>query len=295
MKKTAAFAIAAAGVASAAAADVTTKLEWTKEELEKSTRAFVKENRKHVKFIRNRNLRQLTSSTTRKMGGGKGGKENISDWGGWSESTVWSHSENSGWSGTDDGWSGSGKSGKSGRSRGGGDWVDGGHKEEAFYILPTACPGQCISSDVNEEYEFSEVIKTCKHDESQKWNVLSDGSYVMIESYDRPHWCMAVDYKDGDKDEAFEKTCMGEYYLALKECGSYGTQWYFTGGQLISSMCWAGGLSSYMSVYLDDDKKCQDYVSVWGETPKEALMRADTFMFVSHLPESPVEVDVDYD
>jgi len=292
--KTITYALAAAGAASAAAG-ASKKAEWTKEELVESTRAFVRENREHIKFIRNsRNLRKVTSSHSDKWKrGGKSEKSGISDLGDWSGS---SHSEDSDWSGSGSGWSDSGKSGKSGkggRAGGGGDW-DGIHKEEAFYILPTSCPGQCISSNVDEDYEFEDVIETCKHDASQKWNVLSDGSYVMIESYDRPHWCISVDYKDGDKDEAFEETCMGEYYLALKECGSYGSQWYFTGGQLISSMCWAGGLSSYMSVYLDDDKKCEGYVSVWGETPNDAVMRADTFMFVSHLPKAPIFVDVDY-
>jgi len=286
--KTAAFAIAAAGVASVAA-EASKTSEWTKQELEESTLAFVRENEKHIKFVRNRNIRKLKSSRSdtwqRELRGGKGGKS----WSGWSGSTDWSHSEHSGWSGSGSGWSG--KSGKSGR---GGDHWDGVHKEEAFYILPTSCPGKCITSDVDEDYTFKDAVEPCKHDESQKWNVLSDGSYVMVESYDRPHWCISVDYQDGDKDETFVDTCMGEYYLALKECGSYGTQWYFTGGQLISSMCWAGGLSSYMAVFLDDDKKCLDNVSVYGKSPNDAIMRADTFMFVSHLPDSPVEADVDY-
>ncbi len=280
--RTATYVIAAAGVASAAA-EGSKKLKWTKEELEESTLAFVRENEERVKYVRNKNLRKLKSSRSntrqRKLGGkgGKGGKN--SD--GWS----WSGSG----SGSGSGWSRSGKGGKSG-----GDGLDGGHQEEAFYILPTSCPGKCISSDVDEEYAFKDVLETCKHDESQKWNVLSDGSYVMVESYDHPHWCISVNYQDGDKDKMFEDTCMGEYYLALKECGSYGTQWYFTGGQLISSMCWAGGLSSYMAVYLDDDKQCEDNLSVYGKSPNDAVMRADTFMFVSHLPESPIEVDVDY-
>lgn len=285
--KTLTYAIAAAGAASVEAG-ASKKSEWTKESLVESTRAFVRENKEHIKFISKRKLRKLTSSQ-----GAKGGKIDISDLGGWSGSSGSSDSEHGGWSGS--GIGRSGKSGKSSRTVNGDNWNNGDHKGESFYILPTSCPGQCISSDVNEDNEFKDVIKTCEHDESQKWNVLSDGSYVMIESYDRPHWCISVDYKDGDKDETFEDTCMGEYYLALKECGSYGSQWYFTGGQLISSMCWAGGLSSYMSVYLDDDKKCEDGVSVWGETPNDAIMRADTFMFVSHLPESPIEVDVDYD
>ena len=48
------------------------------------------------------------------------------------------------------------------------------------------------------------------------------------------------------------------------------------------------------TLFLDDDKKCLDNVSVYGKSPNDAIMRADTFMFVSHLPDSPVEADVDY-
>mmetsp|Transcript_9154 Transcript_9154/g.13151 ORF Transcript_9154/g.13151 Transcript_9154/m.13151 type:complete len:293 (+) Transcript_9154:109-987(+) len=287
--KSVTYVIAAAGVASAASGG-SKNLEWTKQELEESTQAFVRENEENVKFVRNKNLRKLKSSSSdtwrRELRGGKGGKVS----GGWSGSG----SGSSGWSGSGsgsgsgDGWSQGGKGGKTGR---GGDYLGGGHAEEAFCILPTSCAGKCISSDVDEDYAFKDALETCDHDESQKWNVLSDGSYVMVESYDKPHWCISVNYQDGDEDETFEETCKGEYYLALKECGAYGTQWYFTGGQLISSMCWAGGLSSYMSVYLDDDKECEDNLSVYGKSPNDAVMRADTFMFVSHLPESPIEVE----
>ena len=281
------YIIAAAGVASAAAEE-SKNLEWTKQDLEESTLAFVRENERHIKFVRNRNLRKLKSSRSdtwqRKLSGGKGGKGGSTGWGD-SEDSYWSGSD---WSGSGSGWSRSGKSGKSGS--GGGDW-GGGHKEEAFYILPSSCPGKCISSGVNEQYEFEDAVETCEQDKSQKWNVLSDGSYIMVESYDRPHWCISVNYHDGDDDKTFEDACE-EQFLALKECGSYGTQWYFTGGQLISSMCWAGGLSSYMAVQMDD-KQCESNLAVYGKAPNDAIMRADTFMFVSHLPKSPIDVDVD--
>jgi len=315
MKTSLTYAVAAAaGVASATATGAPNKTDFTKEELEKSTRAFVRENSAKIKFTnnrgrpQNRNLRQLTSSRW----AGKGGKSGAGS-GSWSDdrwNDDWKHGDDwkkvddwkSGddWKKVDD-WKGShswsGKSGKSGSDkwksdskwRSGDDWK--GHDDKAFYILPSSCPGQCITSDVNGDYEMETVLKTCRHDKDYKWNVLSDGSYVMIESYDRPHWCIAVDYKDGDDDKFFEDACKGDYFLALKECGEYGTQWYFTGGQMVSSMCWAGGLSSFMAVSLDKGKeKCEDSLTVEGETISDAIFRADTFMFVSHLPKAPFEL-----
>jgi hypothetical protein len=290
--KTISYAVAAAGVASAAAGG-SKYSEWTKKELEESTRAFVRENRANIKFTRDKNLRKLISSrpvSWISSGAGKSGKGSLggSGWGKWSGSNDWSDdsTSESGWSGSED-WSGkSGKGDKSVRA-----WRSGIH-QEAFYILPSSCPGQCISSDVNGDYEFENVVKTCKDDSSQKWNVLSDGSYIMVESYDNPHWCIAIDYKDGDDDKTFEESCSGDYFLHLKECGSYGTAWYFTGGQLISTMCWAGGLSSFMAVFVDrKDEECGEGLTVAGETIVDAIMRADTFMFVSHLPKSPLKVD----
>ena len=281
--KTIPYAIAAAGAVSVA--EATSKMEWTKKELEDSTHAFFEQNEDRIKSVGSRNLRKLKLSPSatwqRELRGGKGKKKS----GGWSGSSGWSHSEDMDWSGS--GWSQSGKAGKRGNDS------DGHNTEEKFFILPASCPGKCITSDVDDEYQFAEAVKKCKHDDSHMWSVLSDGSYLMVESYDRPHWCIAVDYKDGDDEDTVEEACKGEYFLALKECGSYGTQWYFTGGNLINSMCWAAGLSSFMGVYLDDDdKQCEGYVSVYAD-PEEPILRADTFMFVNHLPESPVELGVD--
>lgn len=132
----------------------------------------------------------------------------------------------------------------------------------------------------------------CKEDEeTQMWLVRSDGSYIQIESYDEPDMCIAVDYEHGDDEEMLAKTCYnGE--LFLKDCSSdYGTEWYFTGGQLVNTMCWGAGLSSMMTVFLEeknnvDVQECTKDLAVWGAND-EAVLKADTFMFVNRLPESP--------
>ncbi len=122
-------------------------------------------------------------------------------------------------------------------------------------------------------------------DTTQMWLVRSDSSYVMIESYDCPGMCIAVDYEIGDDDKMIDETCYnGE--LMLKDCNSeYGTEWYFTGGQLINSFCWGMGTSSVMTIFMNDGV-CKSSVVVFG-LDEEAIMKADTFMFVNRLPHSP--------
>ena len=134
--------------------------------------------------------------------------------------------------------------------------------------------------------------------DEQLWMVRSDGSYIMIESYDDPGMCIAVDYESGDDKAMAAATCFnGE--LMLKPCRDtkYGTEWYFTGGQLVNTFCWGVGLSSYMTIFVDEKegkliKECKKDVAVWGAVD-EAILKADTFMFVNHLPETPFFLDVD--
>jgi len=166
-----------------------------------------------------------------------------------------------------------------------------------YYILPSACPNECVTSNVTPDTrEFTDALKPCVADEkSHEWLVHSDGSYVMIESYDQPHMCMGVDYEAGDDQALLATTCYnGE--LVLRDCDDeYGTEWYFTGGQLVSALCWRAGVSSTMTVFLDGDsnddvRECQKDVAVWGANG-EALLKADTFLFVTRLPDAPFFIE----
>ena len=170
--------------------------------------------------------------------------------------------------------------------------------EQLFYLLPTACPNECISSDVTAEHEMINSLKQCKEDAgNQMWLVRSDGSYIMIESHDEPGKCIAVDYEHGDDQEMMVNTCYnGE--LMLKDCESeYGAEWYFTGGQLVNTLCWSSGLSSMMTVFLEEEndvdmQACLKDVAVWGAND-EAILKADTFMFVDRLPMAPMHMTVE--
>jgi hypothetical protein len=135
-------------------------------------------------------------------------------------------------------------------------------------------------------------VEVCQGDEpTQMWLVRSDGSYVMIESYDNPGMCISVDYEAGDDVGMVAQTCE-DGMLMLRDCHSvYGTEWYFTGGQLVNSFCWAAGLSSMMTIDIEnpDTYKCKKDVAVFGRID-EAVLKADTFMFVNRLPRSPFYV-----
>ena len=164
-----------------------------------------------------------------------------------------------------------------------------GGNDELFYLLPAACPNNCISSYTNEYDEMKDSVKICEHAEpSQQWLVRSDGSYIMIESYDYPGMCISFDYQSGDNDVTVSQLCE-DGVLVLRDCNSvYGTEWYFTGGNLISSLCWAAGLPSMMTVAVADATKyeCSTDVSIFGKMG-EAVLKADTFMFVNRLPMAP--------
>mmetsp|Transcript_21433 Transcript_21433/g.44006 ORF Transcript_21433/g.44006 Transcript_21433/m.44006 type:complete len:280 (+) Transcript_21433:41-880(+) len=158
---------------------------------------------------------------------------------------------------------------------------------ELFYILPSGCPNQCVSSRVNRDGVLDNSLLRCNRlNEEQWWSVQADGAYVQVESYQYMGRCISIDYELGDSKKMLKQACE-EGILRLKDCDSeYGTQWYFTGGQLISSMCWNEGISTYMTIFINDRNRCDSELSVWGN-PQDALLRADTFMFVDELPESP--------
>ena len=128
------------------------------------------------------------------------------------------------------------------------------------------------------------------------WRVISDGSYIMIESYNNPGMCISVDYEPFDDETMVANTC-NDGVLMLRDCNSvYGAEWYFTGGQLINSFCWAAGLSSMMTVNIEDADSytCEKDVAVYGRID-EAVLKADTFMFVNRLPAAPLFIyDVEY-
>ena len=132
---------------------------------------------------------------------------------------------------------------------------------------------------------MSDSVYECDElDAAQMWLVRSDSSYIQIESYDCPDMCIAVDYERGDNVQMVEETCYNGV-LTLKDCNSeFGTEWYFTGGQLVNSFCWGMGVSSIMTIPMNGGV-CTPHVAVTG-LDEDSLMKSDTFMFVNRLPNS---------
>lgn len=165
--------------------------------------------------------------------------------------------------------------------------------QQMFRMLPLACPGHCVSSYTNQNFEMTNSLARCSGplDEAQWWKVHSDGSYVLLESYNTG-LCVSVDFEYGDTPDILRKACSNGI-VTLRVCGEdHGTQWYFTGGQLINSLCWGAGISSALTVFPDPDKKgkCDGAISVYGSTDGP-ILRSDTFMFVNRVPEAPFDVD----
>ena len=167
-----------------------------------------------------------------------------------------------------------GKSGKSGKS-------------ESYHIAPFSCPGRCIDAE-GADYnsgELSNAVQSCNvdgsHGYTQQWLVHQDTTFVKVESYAYEGQCIGVFYEPGDSAEDIEGACgFGEdAELALRPCDSTSTNWYFTGGQLLSAFCWLNGFSSTMAIGVDK-RKCSGDLVLYGGNSFGDLSREDTFLFV---------------
>ncbi|KAL7485873.1 hypothetical protein ACHAW6_011473 [Cyclotella cf. meneghiniana] len=238
-------------------------------DLQASTKDFVESYKGAITPYSRRKLQEGYSTTVEQWGGGtdvrggKGGKGGIAG----------KSSKNSEWNNDDA--------------------IEFEPDQDMFHLLPVACPGYCVSSYTNRNFEMVNSLSRCSgsSDMSQWWKVHSDGSYVMVESYETG-LCISVDFVFGDTPAMLTEAC-NNGIVTLRACSAdYGTQWYFTGGQLVNSLCWGAGISSALTVFPDPDRDgdCDGAVSVYG-SPYDPILRADTFMFVNRLPQAPFDVD----
>mmetsp|Transcript_18434 Transcript_18434/g.26179 ORF Transcript_18434/g.26179 Transcript_18434/m.26179 type:complete len:242 (+) Transcript_18434:108-833(+) len=118
-------------------------------------------------------------------------------------------------------------------------------KTGGYFVAPFSCPQSCITG---ENYELStgtleDAVTLCDaSDEYQMWKVHVDGTFLKFES--------AAHYDDG-MCLAVKETCSS---VGLANCDDPETQWYNTGGQLLSALCWSQGTS----VALSADAGCTD-------------------------------------
>ena len=107
-----------------------------------------------------------------------------------------------------------------------------------MYLLPFGCPGKCVQEKYEPgETELTGAIKECNlSEDSQEWMIHYYDEIMKFEGYEMG-WCIGVDNACDDSE------------LYLVDCDEPESEWYFTGGKLISGFCWSHrGQSKVLSV-----------------------------------------------
>ena len=138
---------------------------------------------------------------------------------------------NNNWDSPNSGWSSSSKSSKTPKS---------GH-EETLFLVPFSCPRKCVDIDSNST-KLENAIQDCDvHEETQQWNIHYKDEFMKFEGYtsDEKNWCIGVENLVTCKNSTS--------LLSLVPCkDDQRSDWYFTGGQLLSAYCWINGVASAM-------------------------------------------------
>ena len=128
------------------------------------------------------------------------------------------------------------------------------------------------------------LLLYCGHLETEKLTIYdpASSSPIIFSELDDIHGFIK------NQSDGPEAMCNGGK-LGLVSCGDPASQWYATGGQLISLHCYALGYSSMLSV----DEGCND-LFVCMTTPDNAITRAQTFLavtqdFIESIPPAPTD------
>jgi len=107
-----------------------------------------------------------------------------------------------------------------------------------MYLLPFGCPGKCVQEEYKPgEFELEEAILECDlSNAKQEWMIHYYDEIMKFEGYEMGY-CIGVDNACDDSK------------LSLVHCDEPESEWYFTGGKLISGFCWSHrGQSKVLSV-----------------------------------------------
>jgi len=151
-----------------------------------------------------------------------------------------------------------------------------------FLIAPFSCPRKCLDgAGTNADMELNSTIMECNPNTmTHKWSVDEIGSVIKIENVGRPGLCISAFYLPGDSERDIEMACT-DGTLALLNCTQASSEWYFTGGQLLSQFCWDNGVSASMSVTIDDNNVCVGDIYAEGTGGSgDMIWRTDTFLFL---------------
>mmetsp|Transcript_803 Transcript_803/g.1707 ORF Transcript_803/g.1707 Transcript_803/m.1707 type:complete len:283 (-) Transcript_803:155-1003(-) len=152
---------------------------------------------------------------------------------------------------------------------------------DAFIVAPFSCGGHCIdAAGANNMGELTNAVVPCNGETTQFWLPTEELSTFKIESYEYPGLCIAVNYLEGDDANTIARACQNELFLSLDNCNSTAAEWYFNGGQLISTHCWMRGYSSTLSVAVDSlGTQCESYLIANGQFATSALVKEEIFVF----------------
>ncbi len=145
---------------------------------------------------------------------------------------------------------------------------------KGMYLLPFGCPRLCVDGAyAPNSDELNGAIQGCDlSEETQEWKIHYDNEIMKFEGYPEHEegYCIGVDSACGEKST-----------LSLVECEEPESEWYFTGGQLVSAYCWSRALGSKV-LYVDDD--CKDLELSGDVDPKKTLFMLVGKEFISSFP-----------
>ena len=178
---------------------------------------------------------------------------------GWNKNAWWNGSGKSGNSGSS-WWQSDSKSNKTPKSTWGDDWKSH-HDKEEFFLVPYICPRKCVEY-VPDDTTSSILLQDCNvHDDHQKWYVNYHEQFMKFESSSEKGSCIGIGDGDSGRDVCgnpdyddmdFDYNDTPPPPLKLVDCDNERTDWYFTGGQFISSYCWIRGYSAAMITWDKD-------------------------------------------
>lgn len=141
---------------------------------------------------------------------------------------------------------------------------------EYYYMAPSVCQDTCIDADDENvgTGDLDIALTSCSThamgSRTQQWILRTSNDIVRVESSAYLGECIAVSLED---------SCSGD--LQLLPCDNPGALWYFTGGQLLSLLCWSGGVSAAMSVsYKADASTCDKLMAYEVNIATDASSRA---------------------
>jgi hypothetical protein len=137
--------------------------------------------------------------------------------------------------------------------------------KDGMFLVPFICPRKCVDGIYTPgNIKLENAVQNCNvNNDKQQWNIYYNDQFMKLENHAfyEKGWCIGVDKSD---------TCStSKSTLSFVHCDDPGSDWYFTGGQLLSGYCWIRGVSVAMSA------NCTGLLTISG------LMDSSTmFMFV---------------